>query len=199
MASGTFPAEESSVIFLSIKESDSATNHVKKCLGEGKGKEEGNVSEWWCISGGCPKLSARGMAAAGSGWHKGQHILKTANWQKYSWFDKITEILLMHRLKHAATVRIVFPELSILVRVVGKFVDGEKHQQHAVGEWERFSKLYPAWAAASHTSMLSPVCLRAPQGWALGHSGQGACCWVGDEPDPPTPLPTNPHWGQLAF
>lgn len=109
----------------------------------------------------------------GSGWDKGQHKLKTANWQKYSWFDKIMEILLMHRLKHAATVRIVFPELSMLVRVVGKFGDGEKHQQYAVGEWERFSKLYPAWAA-SHPSMLSPVSLRAPQGRALGRSGQGA-------------------------
>jgi len=39
VASGTFPAEESSVIFLSIKESDLATNHVKECLGEGKRKE----------------------------------------------------------------------------------------------------------------------------------------------------------------
>lgn len=44
MASGKFPTEESSVIFLSIKESDLATNDVKECLGEGK--EEENVSKW---------------------------------------------------------------------------------------------------------------------------------------------------------
>lgn len=61
MASGTFPAEESSVIFLSIKESDSATNHVKKCLEEGKGKEEENVSVWRCLGwvGSCCLQEAR--------------------------------------------------------------------------------------------------------------------------------------------
>lgn len=77
MASGTFPTEESSVIFLSIKESDLATNHVKECLGEGKGKEEKNVSEWWCIQTGwlvrwLVSLQ-EGTGTMGSGWDKDWH------------------------------------------------------------------------------------------------------------------------------
>lgn len=135
------------------------------------------------------------MAAAGPGWDKGWHKQKIASWQKYSWFDKIMEILLMHRLKHAAAVKIMFPELSILVTVVGKFGDDEKHQQYAVGEREHFSKLYPASAAASHAGTCSPVCPRAPRGQALGHSGQGARCWVRAGPGPPLHRSLQPYVG----
>lgn len=38
VASGKFPAEESSVIFLSIKELDLAANHVKECA-KGRGRK----------------------------------------------------------------------------------------------------------------------------------------------------------------
>jgi len=119
VASGTFPAEESSVIFLSIKESDLATNHVKECLGEGKGKEEENVSEWWCVQVGW--LVRWLVLSAGRHSHHGiwlgqslaQKLHKNyCMCQKHYWFDKIMQILLMHRLEHATTVITVLPELS---------------------------------------------------------------------------------------
>lgn len=48
----------------------------------------------------------------GSSWDKGWHKQKIAMCQKYYWFDKIIQILLMHRLKYAPTVKITLPGLS---------------------------------------------------------------------------------------
>lgn len=110
MASGTFPAEESSVIFLSIKESDLATNHVKECLGEGK-------EEWWCVQMGWLMRWLMLSAARHERdrvW-RGQSLAQIGNCymcQKSYWFDKIMHILLMHRFKHATAVKIMLPELS---------------------------------------------------------------------------------------
>lgn len=75
MASGTFPAEESSVIFLSIKESDLATNHVKECLGEG---EEENLSEWWCVQTGW--LTGWLVLSAGRHGHYGMELGQRLAW-----------------------------------------------------------------------------------------------------------------------
>lgn len=109
--------------------------------------------------------------------------------QKYYWFDKSTQTLLMHNLKRSVAVEIPLPGFSFWEEDEERLWDGSNQD---MGEWEGSAGLSSISCILTQPQMCSSVSPRRPQcrTWQQDRKLRG------DESDTAVPLCTNPLEGK---